>query len=264
MNHNIYKNYKSTTKKIYWRFRSLVEKFFTGELLLREGDTDMALSTVYPYLSKEPVIVEAGAFDGGDTIKIATKWPYSRIYAFEPVDENFDRLVKTTADYPNIRRYKLALSESNGKAIFYHSFSKTKPDRPAAGSLLVPREHLEYAPHVEFNRTSEVETITLDSWAKREKIDSIDFLWLDMQGMEFRVLKNAPNVLKSVRVIYTEVEFVEAYEGQQQYAEIRSFLENMEFVVLAKSFTKGEISNPKRTRKWFGNVVFVKKSLLIG
>jgi len=40
---------------------------------------------VAPYLPANPVIIEAGAFNGSDTIKLAKKWPQATIHAFEPV-----------------------------------------------------------------------------------------------------------------------------------------------------------------------------------
>ena len=61
-------------------------------------------------------------------------------------------------------------------------------------------------------------------------IKKIDMLWLDMQGVELEVMKSAPNIMNSVKVVYTEVDFVEAYKGQALWPELRSWLESQGFI----------------------------------
>ena len=55
-----------------------------------------------------------------------------------------------------------------------------------------------------------------------------------------------------VQAIYTEVEFLEAYEGQYLYEDVKRFLYNHDFIDIAQDFSD--------TTSWFfGNVLFVRE-----
>jgi FkbM family methyltransferase len=210
-------------------------------------------SYVKPYLSHNPIIIEAGAFKGNDTIRLAQQWPEGTVYAFEPVPELYQQLVITTQPYPNIHCYQLALSDKNGTAEFYVSEKPTKPGKPSqAGSLLAPKERLKHSP-LQFPHIIHVTTITLDSWAKENNIDHIDFAWLDLQGLELAVLQAAPTMLKTIKILYLEVGFIEGYAGQPTYPIVKQWLEKESFQEIGKDFTN--------TTDWFfGNCLFVRKN----
>ncbi len=202
-------------------------------------------------LPQDPVIIEAGAFQGHDSIRMANQWPNGTIHAFEPVPEIFEKLKIATAAYTNIHCYNLALSNSDGHATFYVSEKPGKPGIPSqAGSLYKPKERLKFSP-IQFPSAIEVQTITLEHWAQQNNIDRIDCLWLDMQGNELNVLKAAPHILKNVKVIYTEVSFIESYEGLPQMPEVKAWIESQGFEEYGRDF--------ENTTYWFfGNILFYK------
>lgn len=212
-----------------------------------------ALLHIQKYLPSNPIIIEAGAFDGTETKKMAALWPQGQVHSFEPVPELFARLKKNTQNLPNVHCYEIALSDSTGFATLYISEKPQKPGIPSqANSLLKPKERLKLSPII-FPKTIEVTTITVDDWAQKYNISHVDFLWLDMQGYELNVLKTAPKVLAQVRVIYIEVEFIEAYEGQYQYPEVKQWLEQQGFVMIGKDFDEA-------SPQWFfGNALFIRK-----
>lgn len=211
-----------------------------------------ALEIVAPYLPDNPVVVEAGAFDGTDTLFMAQRWQNGIIHAFEPVPEIYKLLKKQATKAENIRIYEMALSDQVGQALFYLSHEKSNPHAVSqSSSLLAPKEHLAYAPHIAFKKTIMVKTTTLDAWAQQHAISHADLLWLDMQGFELPALKASPNILKTVKAILTEVEFVEAYEKQSLYAEIKSWLEEQGFTLIATNFSN-------QSGEWFGDALFVR------
>ncbi len=224
---------------------------FIGQLIgLQNFNTPRAaLDLIKPYLSENPIILEAGAYDGQDTIYMANFWPKSTVYAFEPVPEIHNWLIGRAGFYKNITTYKLALSDKNGEAMFYVSEFNSHPGTPSASSsLLEPKDHLIQAPHVLFPKKIQVNTVTIDSWAEQNNVDKIDFLWLDMQGYELNALIASPKILKTVKAILTEVEFTEAYSGQYLFADVKSWLENQGFTMIA---LHEECS-------WFGDALFVR------
>lgn len=204
------------------------------------------------FLPDNPIIVEAGAFDGNDTNKMALQWPQSTIHAFEPVPEIYERLLKNTRKFSNICYYPLALSDHNGTAHFYIS---ERPSRPGvasqAGSIHKPKERLSKSPLI-FPRTTTVPTITLDTWADENGIKAIDLLWLDTQGHELAILKAAPKMIQYTKVVLAEVSFIESYEGQPRYEDVIAWMTGQGFEYVGRDFTE-------TTTCFFGNVLFVKK-----
>lgn len=205
------------------------------------------------FLPSNPIIIEAGAFDGTDTKRLAHQLPNGIIHAFEPVPEIFDRLTKNTEHLPNIFRHKIALSDRIGNATFYVSEKPNKPGIASqAGSLRAPKERLQHSPII-FPHNIMVPTITITDWAQQNSIDHVDMLWLDMQGQELNVLKSiSSELLATVKVIHTEVGFIEAYEGQPTYNIVKEWLEKKGFTEVARDF--------ENTTDWFfGNIVVVKE-----
>jgi len=203
-------------------------------------------SYIKRFLPSNPVIVEAGAHIGTDTLEMAKIWPSGTIYAFEPIPELFKQLEMNVHNINNIKCYPFALSHTVESSTMYVSSGSSD----GSSSLLSPKEHLREHPDVEFLDTIQVNTITLDVWAEKYGITHVDFLWLDIQGHELSVLKAAQNILKTIRAIYTEVHLVDSYEGGALYPELRSWLESYGFRVEHEALPWPD----------GGNVLFVKSS----
>jgi len=219
-------------------------------------DPAHVIAVLDKYLPNNPIIVEAGAYDGNDTVAMSKKWPHGKIYAFEPVPEIYKKLIARTSIIRNIRCFNDALSDKVGLADFILSERIDDPSRLGeSSSLLRPKEHLKYAPHVKFNKAICVNATTLDKWAEDNNIYNIDLLWLDLQGFELNVLKAAPNIMKTVKIIYTELEFVEAYEGQYLFKDVDQWLKKNGFIRVARDF-----SLP--VKFWFGNAVYIREDCL--
>jgi len=203
---------------------------------------DKLLDLIKPYLPENPVIVEAGAFDGGDSVLLAKFWPKGHVYSFEPVPELYNLSLKNISRCGNIKLYQKALSDVTGRSIFYVSSQDTSGTWPSASSsLLPPKEHLIYHPQTKFPRTIEVETISLDDWASNEGVSKVDFFWLDMQGYELNTLQVSELALKA-SVIFTEVLFVEAYAGQYLYADTVKWMNEHGFKLLAVDFDESNLT----------------------
>ena len=61
------------------------------------------------------------------------------------------------------------------------------------------------------------------------KIDRADFIKMDIQGSELKVLENGVNVLNTAVLVQVEVEFVEMYKGQPLFSDVDSFLRSQGF-----------------------------------
>jgi FkbM family methyltransferase len=199
------------------------------------------------FLPSNPVIIDCGAHYGGDSItwvKIAN----ATVHAFEPSPQIYNLLTQNVSRIEEIKCYPIALSNINGKAKFFIS----EGESDGSSSLLSPKEHLNDHPNVIFNKTIEVDTITLDSWAERYKIKKVDMLWLDMQGFEMQMLMASDTILDTIQVIHTEVSMKNTYDGVILYPELKKWLESKSFTVKLECIPEGYD---------FGNVLFIKNKI---
>jgi FkbM family methyltransferase len=208
---------------------------------------------IKPYLSARPTLVEVGAFKGHDTIRLATALPESNVYAFEPVPELYEALVTATKDYSNITPIQAAVSDRDGIMPLYVA-QKPSGKTTQASSLQKPKERLKHSP-IAFPKVIMVPTVNLATWAATEGINTIDLLWLDTQGHEMTILASIKNLLPHIRMIYTEVGFTEAYEGQAHADQVTAWLKAEGFTPVAQDF--------QHPPTWFfGNILFVNEEVL--
>lgn len=238
------------------RIVALIPLTFLGCYAIHQSTSPVSASSlkesVGRYLFDTSIIVEAGAYNGCDTVELSKTFPSSSIYAFEPVPQIFKELQEKVEGINNIYTFPLALSDSTGCAKMHISKDPSKPESPSqSSSLLAPKDHLLYAPNVSFNEILEVPTISLDDWAESNGIDHVDLLWLDMQGYELNMLRASQRVLKQVKVIVTEVEFVEAYEGQYLFNDVKSWLESEGFEMIEIHY-----------QSWFGDAIFINRKAI--
>lgn len=200
---------------------------------------------IKPFLPEDPIILEAGAHIGWDTGQMARIWPKGKIHAFEPIPDVLNRLRENCSRYRNVAIYDYALSSKEGESEIFISSGRSN----ASSSLLKPKETLNVHPDVLFNSNVVVKTIPIEKWAEKNGVKKIDFFWLDLQGSELDVIKTAGKILDTVKVIYTEVNLLENYEGAGLYPELKSYLQEKGFKI------------EKEGLDWedAGNVLFVKK-----
>ena len=212
------------------------------------GQHGMELEFVRPFLPENAVILEAGGHCGEDTVVLAKKWPRGTIYSFEPCLGYFAQLQQAVAPFPNVSVFPFGLYSSTGTFAFYVS-----QIWKGAASLLEDN-HL---PHNEYNDVqTSIFCKNLDEWAVDANVSHIDYMWLDMEGVEQHVLASAPRILQTVRAISTEVNFREFRKGMSQFSEIMALLE-------ARGFTLYKIwESPPNTPNWQATAVFVRNELL--
>lgn len=199
------------------------------------------------HLPAAPVIVEAGAFDGTNTREFLGHWQDCRVHAFEPVPSAFRRLLSVAEEFPGrVFAHPLAIGSSPGRAVMHVSSAPGGGEQ--SSSLLPPAATLDEFPFVEFSgATAEVEVVTLDDWADGCGVDRVDFLWLDLQGLELAALRGAEHLLGGCSAIHCEVQNVALYEGAPLYPEVRAWLARQGFRPVCEAvFRRG------------GNVLFVR------
>lgn len=196
-------------------------------------------------LPAKPIVFEAGAHIGVDTLEMSRLWPDATIYAFEPVPHIFKKLQRNTRNCKNVKCIPVALGDKNGKLPMFVSSGRSD----GSSSLLKPKYHLEEHPDVLFEETIEVDVFTIDSWCEKNNISKVDFMWLDMQGFEMSTLKASPNILKNITAIHSEVNTKPNYENTALYPEFKNWMESVGFRVDIEDIPWNS----------GGNVLFVRK-----
>jgi 2-O-methyltransferase len=187
--------------------------------------------------TKSPIIIEAGASSGEDTVELARLFPKGTIYAFEPLPHIFPVLEAKVQRFKNVNIFELALSSTTGKSIINISSNNS------SSSLMEPKEHLIAHPEIVFEKQVIVNTISLDDFTQKQRIDKVDFMWLDMQGMEYDVLKASKNTFQKVDLLYTEVSLIETYKNVPLYADFKNWLALQGFSVVWEGLYWADMGN---------------------
>ena len=129
--------------------------------------------------------IDVGANKGDFTLLAARLAGKSgTVISIEPEPENYSILHRSIAlnDYGNIRALQIALSDRDGTA--------TMQIGPTSGAHTLSPE---------FNglRTVEVPTKTLDGIVAEQRLESVDMIKIDVQGLELAVLHGASETLRA-------------------------------------------------------------------
>lgn len=213
---------------------------------IRHRDT-IDYPLIAKYLPESPVILEAGASNGVNTEEMAEYWPNASLHAFEPVPSARRELVQRVSQFKNrVNIYPLGIGSQSG--LFELNLSGADGESGTqSSSLLKPTGHLEEYREVEFKNTIQVEVTTIDQWALDHEIEQLDFMWLDLQGIELQALSGAERMLAKVKALHIEVQHRRLYDGAPLYPEVKDWLAARSFVPMIDASAR--IS---------GNVLFVK------
>jgi FkbM family methyltransferase len=236
---------------------TLLLNFILGVSLLFSSEFN--LENIKRYLPENPIILECGAHVGYDTLVLSSTWPKGCIHAIEADPSVFEKLTNRTKNLENVKRYNIALGDRSGDANFYKAIkidylSEEHGANYAQGSLL-PKNPDYWVWGVDLEKQPiKVPIKTLDDWAATNKIDRIDFMWLDMQGSDFNMLMASSQILKTVKVIQIEISSSEIYNGSILFNEGKSFLEDNGFKLIATQSDEG-----KPFDNHHGDALFIKE-----
>jgi FkbM family methyltransferase len=170
-------------------------------------------------------IIDAGANRGAFTDAFLRLHKPERLVLVEALPELAFRLQERYAGDPRISVVAAALSDREGEAPFEINRSE------ASSSLLPidPRNSEWFSRDLGVADSIVVPTLTLSELMRRENLERVDLLKLDLQGAERMVLTGGAGALDRVRVIYTEVFFEQLYSGAWLFWETNEFLSRQGF-----------------------------------
>ena len=191
-------------------------------------------------------VLHIGAHYGQEYLDYAEQGIKNMIF-FEPVKDNYNVLLKRLPKDDNIKTYNLALGNEVGEREMY--IEKVKGQ---SCSLLEPGTHLELHPHIVFTDKEMVSVIKLDLIPFDRSL--YNMINIDVQGFELEVFKGAKKTLKSIDIIYTEVNFEQVYKGCCQIEELDVFLRDFSF---ERVFTKD--SKVRKDHNTWGDALYLRR-----
>lgn len=186
-------------------------------------------------------VFEIGAHRGYDIPEIVKAFPEANIYAFEADPYNYNICLENCAEFANVHVYNQAVYSANQEMTFNRFCDiENIPDEETlkgqnlqftgCGSLHKPGVGLtEIYKIKDVVEEIKVQAVTLQWFCNKYKIDSIDALFMDVQGAEMNVIQGAGDLLMSTinaLVLEWSTNYT-LYENETDFVYIKRYLENV-------------------------------------
>ena len=151
------------------------------------------------FITNYSTVFDVGANRGEYSGLVHRDFPHATIYAFEPINAWFSQLRQS---YPAINSHNIAIGDFDGEVTFRH-YVNTE-----GGSGFFTRPILD-ASCIREDIT--VPVLSLDTFSLQNHINHIDFLKIDTEGGEYKVLLGAKKLLSSQSIAVIQFEYGGTY-----------------------------------------------------
>lgn len=149
---------------------------------------------------KDLVIFDVGANIGKYSLLLhETFGARAKIYSFEPSEQTYSEMMLNVSGVPTIQPFNLGLGNQRETVTLY----KDSPHSPIAS---VYKRDLEHA-GIDLNIAEQIQLTTLDEFCQDQSIRYIDYLKLDVEGHELKVLQGAESMLAKGSIDFIQFEF---------------------------------------------------------
>lgn len=169
------------------------------------------------------VIFDVGANVGEWSILVSELYPKCEIHSFEIIPSTYNALVKKTESKPNILAENIGLSDQAGKVTM--NLSKVDSTVATACRIEGMKFHDDY-----YNSQVVCEVSTGSQYLSEHSIESIDYLKIDVEGMDLKILKGFGDKLRLVKLIQFEYGIFNI-ASHDLLSDFFVFLENLGFVI---------------------------------
>jgi FkbM family methyltransferase len=218
-----------------------INTIYPIEKLMLMGEYDHTISLIFnKFLNNASIAIDIGANVGALTLQMAKIASSGKIIAIEPGPPTCGRLNENLNLNPIIREIvtvlQIGVSDKPGKL----HWCEDQNNRGNAGLL--------------GNNGIDVDVLTLDSIVKNEKLAKLDFIKIDVEGMEYEVIKGGLTSINTYRpVIYYEtLETFRESRGFDLYGSIFDMLNNIGYKHFYPS-ADGEFVEAKNMKSLFAS-----------
>lgn len=142
------------------------------------------------------LVIDGGANVGGFAKSIKECFPEAQLHCFEPVEETFATLQKNMEQFDHVTCHKKGLYSSK-KRLTINLYSSSEH------SSIYEIEGM----HYEATGKASIDLIKGDDFVKKQKIEFVDFLKLDLEGAELDALGGFENLIRQKKVRLVQFEY---------------------------------------------------------
>jgi len=187
-------------------------------------------------LGKPNIVFDVGSNIGNHAIFWATYWKPATIYAFEPCPINYSRLENNVLNN-NLSEIIIPIQKGVGDQEGYASIKNIEESNLGGTSITYITDNID---------ESAIQIITLDSFVKKNDFNNVDFVKIDTEGFEIRVLQGMYSIIEKYHPdIWVEVSYStysEVINTLQKEGYILHDIEQFNLLFLHPSRHIGEIS----------------------
>jgi len=166
---------------------------------------------VNQFIKKNDIVIDAGANIGFFSLFAAFK--EAKVFAFEPVSETYNRLLENINYFKAEKKifpFCFALGDLKKESLIkFNPFFSVQ-------STIIDSNFLPIKKFV----LKKVNIITIDDFVNKNKIKKIDFIKIDTEGYELKILKGAKETIKKFKPKIA----ISAYHKKEDKKEIPDFL----------------------------------------
>ena len=188
---------------------------------------DQAIKSIIK--KKNPIIFDVGDHEGESIDRFKNLFQNPIIHSFEPQSKIFEKLMNKKKNDKDLVLNNFALGSKEGnQEIFVNS-------NTAASSYLNIDNKDKFFKSLKTIQKEQTRIDTFDNYFNKIKVNYIDLVKIDVQGLEEEVLKGAHKSLNKVLLIEIEIVFVNLYEKHSSFYQIENILKNYDFELYSLS-----------------------------
>lgn len=172
-------------------------------------------------IKENDTVIDIGGHIGLFVLYSAKKCNKGKIYSYEPVKKNYQLLVEniTMNKISNIYHFNLAVSNDQNTIKIFLS------NDDAAHSIIESQNKFEI-----------IDSISLKKIIDMHKIEKCDFLKMDCEGAEFKILESLPDEYFS-KIKKMVIEYHIFNNNFESYEKMKERLQNLNFEIIIKNYS---------------------------
>lgn len=182
-------------------FKQVARRLLGGRSPIARIDRELMLRYAARSVNPNGIFVDVGAGTGETARRFAEMSGFSpsKSFLLEPDPSNFLILDKECTGYQNLQ---LGIAERSGSMTLY-SVDDPKWKGSSKSNTLFREVLAEKFPNRPITE-HHIETLTMDDFCRREKIEKIEFVFFNCEGAEYDIFAHNANWLSNTRMIWVD------------------------------------------------------------